>query len=285
MTTAHKIQEFLDARPQYYLQPERFRSARRAVLACDRTEVMACFEARLQDLDDEVRAQAVEGLALLYRTDATDTLLRWLDDESVIVRWVVCGCLHDIGDQRAQPGLLNRLKVDLDPQVRGVAADALGRVGGVEVLPDLYRTWQHDHEEDQQGHSPSSYAAAGIIDLLQRWVVRQLHNTAARDFSEATPHGQLQGRVTAEAIPCDDEHGRITKSPRYAHLPISAFGNGLSTQLDLQTNLVTPFEIAVTYTDRACKISRAFVFQHLPSDDTNWAIDTIVDPAALYGAG
>jgi HEAT repeat protein len=88
VVTTLLVQEFLDARRQAFPDSETFQNARRALLAIDKAEVLAVFETRLQVGEDEDRAAAIEGLALLYGREATDTLLPWINDPSTIVRWV-----------------------------------------------------------------------------------------------------------------------------------------------------------------------------------------------------
>lgn len=280
MVNSQQVLEYLDARRHAFSSPEVFRTARKALLACDKAEVLAHFEARTRLPDEEERAQAMEGFALLYRQDATDALIRWLKDPSSIVRWVICGCLNDYGDERATAALLDRMKHDTDCQVRGVAAYALGSIGAVEALPDLHRTYQTDLEVDQLGYTPSCQAQDAMTSVLRCWVSRQLQGTPPKTFGESTPSGQLSGTVTAEAIPFDAE-GRITCTSRYAHLPISAFGNGWMARLDLHTSLIAPFEIMVEYVDPICVIRRIFVYQRLDGEDVNWAVNTILDPTAM----
>lgn len=280
---SRQVEEFLDARRQAVINrdPAIFQRARDALLAQNKAEVQNEFELRLQNPDEEERARTIAGLTRLYETDATDLILHWLNDESVVVRWVVCGCLHDYGDGRAQPGLLNRLHQDPDAQVRGVAASALGRLGSPDVLPVFHAVWQADHQADSQGHTPSSQSESAITELLWRWVVRQIPGTPSPTFEEQISQGRLQGRITAEGIPFDDQ-GRILHTPRYAHLPLSALGNGCSTKLDLPTSLVAPFEVAVEYSHPACVIQRMFVFHRIPdADDVIWSIHTILDPSAM----
>lgn len=117
MHSSPTVQEFLNARPLSLTQPETYRSLRQALLAIDKQEVLALFEVHLQLPDEEERARAIEGLALLYGREASDIIVRWINDTSPVVRWMVCGCLHDIGDLRATSVLLDRMKNDTDIQV------------------------------------------------------------------------------------------------------------------------------------------------------------------------
>lgn len=281
MVSMKQVQEFLDVRRLRYLNPETFRTARQALIASEKTEVVAHFETLLQSRDDEQRASAIEGLALLYGPEATDTIVRWINDSSSTVRWVVCGCLHDYGDLRAVSALLDRMKHDPDCQVRGVAASGLGQIGAIEALPDLHQAFQMDCELDQLGHSPSSQALDAMTSVLRSWVSRQIRGTPLRTFRESTRLGQLNGTVTAEDIPFDAD-GRITHTSRYSHLPHSSFGFGWSSNLDLQTSLIAPFEIEAEYVDPTCVIQRILIYQRIPdSAEVNWAVHTILDPTAM----
>ncbi len=140
MSVSEDITRFLTARQSSYADRRAFRKAREKLLTADKAEVLAEFETRLALPDEEERARAIEGLALLYRGDATYTIVRWIKDDSSTVRWVVCGCLQDFGDVRASAALLDRLLHDDECQVRGAAATALGSIGDVEQLPELYQT-------------------------------------------------------------------------------------------------------------------------------------------------
>lgn len=281
MATSHLVREFLDARRHVLTNPETFRHSRDALLASDKREVLAVFEDHLQVPDDEERVWAIKGLALLYGREATDEIVRWINDSSPTVRYTVCGCLHDIGDLRVAPVLLDRLKNDADCRVRGMASRTLGQIGQMEALPDLSQTCQTDHEVDQHGHSPSSQAMEAMTSLLRGWVSQKIQGTPPKNFGESISKGELRGTVTAEEIPFDPE-GRINRTTRYSHLPISSFGHGWSSNLSLQTSLISPFEIEVEYVDPTCHIQRIFVYQQIPDcDDVNWAVDTILDPTAM----
>jgi hypothetical protein len=126
---------------------------------------------------------------------------------------VVCGCLHDYGDLRAQAALLDRLKHDADCQVRGGAASALGQIGAIQALPDLHQAYQTDREVDELGYTPSGQAEEAMTSVLRSWVSRQIQGTPPRVFRESTGRGQLTGTVTAESIPFDAQ-GRMNHTLR-----------------------------------------------------------------------
>lgn len=281
MITAQHVRDFLHARRNAFANPEAFQNARRVLLQADRAEVLSLFESRLQSEDEEERCVVLSGLAVLYHSEANDTLIRWITDPSPTVRWIVCGCLHDVGDLRAIPALLERLKQDDECQVRGEAASALGHIGAIDALPDLHQTVMTDLEFDQLGHTASSQANDAISAAIQQWVTRQISGSLAKTFQESTRTGQLTAKVTAEAIPFDPE-GRINHTPRYAHLPFSALGFGCSSRLSLQTTLVAPFEIEVEYVDPTCTLQRILIYDPiLNCPDADWAIHTIVDISAM----
>lgn len=281
MAIPEQVQELLATRRTAYWNPEPFRNARQALLARDRDEVLAHFQSRLQRPDEDERALAVEGLALLYGTEAGDTIVRWIKDPSRVVRWKVCGCLHDFGDVRAAPALLDRMKNDDDCQVRGMAVHALGQIGSLEYLPNLYEVQQTDTETDCHGHSPSSTARDAMTCVLRGRASRRIQGDPPRIFREATTTGKLTGVVTAEAISLDEETP-IHQSSRYSHVPQSAFGHGWSSWIDLQTSLTAPFEIEVEYTDPTCVIGRILIYEEIrDSDETNWFVHTILDPTAM----
>ncbi len=120
MVTSRQVQEYLDVRHQALTKPETFQNARRAVIESDKADLFALFESRLQVRDEEERCSAIAGLASLYGSEATDTIVRWINESSMIVRWVVGCCLHDYGDMRAKsafPAIETRCA---DCEVRGV---------------------------------------------------------------------------------------------------------------------------------------------------------------------
>lgn len=281
MSLESLIETYLDARRMAFSRPAPFQEARDALLAQDRTAVMTAFETRRQLPDEDERARALEGTAILYGTDATEFLTRGLDDVSSVVRWVACGCLHDVGDHRAYAALCERMRHDVDPQVRGEAVAAIGRLNVLEVLPEFERIRQVDHEVDPLGHSPSSQAAEAITDFLRRWVLDHISGDPPRTFTTTTTTGKLTGRVVLEGLPVDQE-GRVIMTPRYAALPREAWSHGWSSRLDLRTTLTSAFEIDVRYDDPACVLRRRFVLHELKDGDVvRWAVHTILDPSGL----
>jgi hypothetical protein len=281
VATSHQVEEFLDVLRQAGTDSETFQNARRALLESDKPDVLALFEARLQCVDDEGRAGAIQGLALLYGREAIDTILRWINDPSPTVRFVTCICLQDYDDSRVVAALLERLKRDSDCQIRGVAANVLGQIGALEALPDLHHTCQTDLDRDELGYTASGQAEDAITSVLREWVLRQIQGTPAQTFRESTRRGTLRGTVTAESIPCDAQ-GRLDHTFEIPGVPHPAFGPGCAFKKDLQTSLIAPFEIDVEYADPTCVIRRLFIYQQISdSENFNWAVVTILDPDAV----
>lgn len=275
--TSGQFRAFLDARRQAAPDSETVQNARRALLACDKAEVLALFERHLQVPDDEERASTIHTLASLYGREATDTILRWINDPSPIVRSVACSSLREDGAGRVVAALVDRLNGDTDGQIRQIAANALGHMVAIEALPELHHAWVTDLEDDELGYTASGAAEDAITSIMRDWALRQIQGTPPRTFRESTRSGHLTGAVIAESIPVAAD-GRIQH--RYTHLPLSSFGPGCALKNDVQTSLVDPFEIEVEYADPTCVIQRTLIYQRISNwVDFNWSVTTILDPA------
>jgi HEAT repeat protein len=120
----------------------------------------------LANPDPEMRCLICEAVVLVDPVAGVDLLLPLVNDPEVVVRWQACGCLHDVGDERAVAPLIRLLQSDTDAQVRGTAAYALGGIGSPRAIPALLSALESDHEFDELGHSPSSSAATALDDIL-----------------------------------------------------------------------------------------------------------------------
>jgi len=89
----------------------------------------------LEDDDHEVVLQAVLVLSHLRDRRAVEPLLGVLDHEDANVVQEAVMALARIGDARALPALLPLL--DRIPWIQAAVIEALGRLGGAEVVPDL----------------------------------------------------------------------------------------------------------------------------------------------------
>jgi hypothetical protein len=120
----------------------------------------------LTDSDSQVRCLALLAICHIDPTAGIDLLLPMLDDPDVVVRWHVCGLLHDIRDRRAIEPLIRIMKSDPDPQVRNTAAYALGGIGDPVAIPALIQTLDNDHQVDELGYTASSCAATALDNII-----------------------------------------------------------------------------------------------------------------------
>lgn len=134
--------------------------------AAGRDAVFPLLIPLLNDDDLEVRCAAYEAVLWVDPERGVPLVLPLLGDPGEVVRWCVCGCLGQFGDDRAVAPLVAVLRSDGDAQVRGTAALALGRLGGPAVIAVLLAAMANDHEEDIHGHTPSSCAATALDEIL-----------------------------------------------------------------------------------------------------------------------
>ena len=117
--------------------------------------------------DINVRCQSSRALLNLDKNKGIELLLPFFNDSDFIFRWDICGLMHEFGDERVIESLIDRMKNDPDPQIRGTAAYALGGIGSQKAIPALLETLANDFEFDQLGYSPS-FCAESAIDEIQK---------------------------------------------------------------------------------------------------------------------
>lgn len=111
----------------------------------------------------------VEAALLTDRVRGLGFVLPLLRSPDSTMRLTVCYQLREHlegGDGRAVPALLDVLRGEPEPGVRVAAVGALGRFGGPAVIPDLLAAFDHDHEVDELGHTPSHTAAMALDDIV-----------------------------------------------------------------------------------------------------------------------
>jgi HEAT repeat protein len=156
--------------------------------------------ARLADPDPEVRCHAAQAVLWVDGVRGLDLVLPLLHDNDRIVRWDVCGCLHDLGNERAVGPLIERMKHDPDPQVRGTAAYALGGIRCPSAIPALIETLDSDHEYDHMGHSPSSCAATALDDIAGTNETRIKVSETIRKLPQGEPDLDHLKRIALEVF-------------------------------------------------------------------------------------
>jgi HEAT repeat protein len=103
----------------------------------DAAQVGPAISRLLADADELVRSEAVDVLGVLGYVPALDAVRALLrTDRSSLVRAAAAETLGDLGHPTAIVELVGALD-DEDAAVRGYAANALGLLGGPEVLPLL----------------------------------------------------------------------------------------------------------------------------------------------------
>lgn len=117
--------------------------------------------------DINIRCKASRAVLGIDQRKGIELLLPLFNDSDTVFRWDICGLMHEFGDERVLDSLIERMKDDADPQVRGTAAYALGGIGNPKALPSLLITLENDHEFDELGYSPS-FSAKTAIDEIRR---------------------------------------------------------------------------------------------------------------------
>ena len=215
----------------------------------------------------DVRCHAAESILRLDKTRGAEVVLPFIHDRSKTLRWVICGLLHDFGDSRAVPALIERLKVDPDPQIRNTAAYALGGIGSFQALHALVEAEQNDHEFDMHGHSASSVSTSAISDILMKESVRIVETYPETQVTVKRESNMLiQAAITLQST-----------GERYQQLSWKAWGPTAAWFDPLLNPLhIPPFmvDMRVKQEEKVC-IRRIFIFQN---SETGWSISTVVKP-------
>lgn len=179
MKQEHSQDYFDQIRREVLSVVERERSNRRrgwgdAVVAdlrrLDQQVLLFVLAEMLSNQDEDFRCDIAEVMMLVNPEMSMPILLSLLDDPSSVLRWHICGLLHDFGDSRAIKPLIKVALEDNDPQVRSQACYALGQIGDAEALRALRQIQLHDHAEDMQGFKVSDVATLAIERLLERHI-------------------------------------------------------------------------------------------------------------------
>ncbi len=107
------------------------------MLPAERTSATTGLVALLNDADAWVRMASARALGELRDQRATESLIVTLLDSDWQVRQMVAWALSELKDDRAVKALGSALLSDSRPEVRRVAAEALGEIRSAEALPFL----------------------------------------------------------------------------------------------------------------------------------------------------
>ena len=152
----------------------------------------------LSDPDLEVRCVACEAVLWVDARRAFELVLPLLHDPDDVVRLNTCKCLSHLGDERAIDPFIRLLRSDLDAQVRGTAAHALGTIGSPAAIPALLAAMEADHELDMHGHSASSVAAGALDDILGTNETRIRLGNGLKTMREGPPDLERLMRIARE---------------------------------------------------------------------------------------
>jgi HEAT repeat protein len=139
------------------------------LVSSNRDFVIESLRNLLKDPDPTMRSDAAEALLRVDAKVGTEAVLILLDDADSAVRWNTCGLLYDFGTERATSRLLELLCKDPEPDVRLIAADALGNLGDLSAVPGLRDAEQFDRGEDHEGRQVSEAAKEAIESILDRF--------------------------------------------------------------------------------------------------------------------
>ena len=177
------------------------------------------LEELAEDLDPEVRAQAVqtlgedgseeamEGLATALFNDphpdvqelaleafakaGFDLLVKTLlEHQDSLLRMAAGAALGELREERALPPLSQALAEDLDPEVRAVVAEAIGVLGEADGLRPLSAALTGGEEPDEGVREAAAHALA---DLAHPLAVRPLLQALAEDPSAAVRLAAVEG--------------------------------------------------------------------------------------------
>jgi HEAT repeat protein len=136
--------------------------------ALDRDAVICELGGLLNSRDPDSRSDASEALLLIDADQTIDRVLPLLTDPVSAVRWNACGLLHDFGDRRAIPMLVQVLLSDPEGDVRLMAAYALEEIGDHSALSALRQVSQSDDGTDHEGRRVRDAAVEAIERILAR---------------------------------------------------------------------------------------------------------------------
>jgi SUKH-4 immunity protein/HEAT repeats len=131
---------------------------------------LACALSKLvRSEDQDTRCRAATAMAKLDPTEFRKELLELLDHPDGVTRWHATGLLYDVGDVHAVPRVLRALVEDVDPNVRVIAANALGRIGDQSCLAALRNVATQDEGKDAQEHTVRESALGAIYEIEKRF--------------------------------------------------------------------------------------------------------------------
>jgi HEAT repeat protein len=117
----------------------------------------------------QIRIYAIDAMPyILPREGIIQLLIPCLQDERVAIRWKSCQMLQRYPDRRATIPLMEVLRKEKNPDIRVVAADALGRIGNAEATTVLTDALKNDKGRDFEGRTVAKTARLAIAAIKER---------------------------------------------------------------------------------------------------------------------
>jgi HEAT repeat protein len=138
------------------------------LMALDRKAAIRELRRLLKGRDPDLRCDAAEALLRIDANRTIDYVVPLLTDPDSAVRWSTCGLLHDFGDKRAVPLLVQVLRNDSEAEVRLMAAFALSEIGDCSALSALQQASQLDDGADGEGRRVRDIATEAIQSISAR---------------------------------------------------------------------------------------------------------------------
>ncbi len=177
--------------PLHRFEPGAREEAISTLRALDREAVIRELTGLLNDRDPESRCDASEALLLIDADQAIDRIPPLVTDPVSAVRWNTCGLLHDFGDRRAIPMLVQVLLGDPEGDVRLMAAYALGEIGDHTAVSALRQASQSDDGTDHEGRRVRDAAAEAAERIVAQAVKFLESGCLQRHAASAIDHTSL----------------------------------------------------------------------------------------------
>jgi HEAT repeat protein len=118
--------------------------------------------------DPNVKMDILTLLAEYSPKTTVPYLLDLIDSENASMRRMCCGYLSRAREKSTVPLLVELLENDPSPDVREMAAFALGKIGDPQAIPHLRRAQKTDHARDSEGGLVSESAKRAIERIFAR---------------------------------------------------------------------------------------------------------------------
>lgn len=232
-------------------------------------KVLPVLAELFSDPDIDIRANSLTAILMIDNKLGLNFVLPHLNDPDVHIRYHICGLMNEFGDERAVDPLLDILKNDLDPDIRGRAAYGLGGIGDVNAIAALAHTEKIDHEPDSQDYVPSQSARQAIHQILLGQVIAHLITNSSVKIEIPYPNGGfLKGKIAYLIDPIN--WGKIQQD-----LPKKTFEYTQSLQIQAKSLHPLPLLTEVRYSFAEVHARRKFVFTN---GDKQWSIGIYMSP-------